>query len=75
MLDNRFFEEFEKTKGYEPKAQETLEEKDTYTKAEVEELINRKVGEVLDSIKKSTNDESVPGTVPDAALEIDSPTD
>ncbi len=51
MLPDKFFEEYAKT-GPEP-APDTLDDpsKKTYTAAEVDELVNRKVAEAVESIQ------------------------
>lgn len=66
MLPDKFFEEYSKT-GPEP-APDTLDDttKKTYTAAEVDELVNRKVAEAVESIqvRLATADESGPDNEP-----------
>ena len=52
MLPDRFFEEYAKTGPPATLADaEDVEEKDTYTRAEVDDIVNRKISEALESMK------------------------
>lgn len=58
MLSDRFFEEYAKTGK--PKPAETDDalddpEKDSYTRAEVAEIVNAKVKDAVDSMKEELN--------------------
>ena len=52
MLPDRFFEEYAKTgpPATLPDA-EDIQEKDVYTRAEVDDIVNRKIAEALESMK------------------------
>lgn len=53
MLSDRFFEEYAKTGAPKPAAddQPEIPEKDSYSRAEVDEIVNAKVAEAISEIR------------------------
>lgn len=53
MLTDNFFTEYGKTGNAKPVESEGTVEKDFYTKAEVDKMINDRIGEVIAEMRKS----------------------
>lgn len=61
MLPEKFFEEYAKTGVMPENPDKSTKPKDTYTRAEVDEIVNKKIAEALESMKEA-NDPSEEST-------------
>lgn len=67
MLSDRFFEEYAKTGAPKPAADDPPEipEKDSYSRAEVDEIVNAKVAEAISEIRSEMAALQQPDNKPD----------
>ena len=67
MLSDRFFEEYAKTGAPKPAADDPPEipEKDSYSRAEVDEIVNAKVAEAISEIRSEMAAMQQPDNKPD----------
>lgn len=67
MLSDRFFEEYAKTGAPKPTAddQPEIPEKDSYSRAEVDEIVNAKVAEAISEIRSEMAALQQPDNKPD----------
>ena len=55
MLPDKFFEEYGKTGVMPDNPNKTTKAKETYTRAEVDDIVNRKIAEAFESMKESND--------------------
>ena len=55
MLPEKFFEEYAKTGVMPENPDKNTKPKDTYTRAEVDEIVNKKIAEALESMKENND--------------------
>lgn len=71
MLSDRFFEEYAKTGTPKPAADDPpeIQEKDSYSRAEVDEIVNAKVAEAISEIRSEMAAIQQPDNKPDDPAE------